>query len=42
MEKIFRGLMKYRLSHQRNMVDQFKKVRYIHQQNITAQFFNVS
>jgi len=27
MEKIFRGLMKYRLTHQRNMVDQFKKVR---------------
>lgn len=27
MEKILRGLMNYRLSHQRNMVAQFKKVR---------------
>jgi len=27
MEKIFRGLMTYRLTHQRNMVEQFKKVR---------------
>ena len=27
MEKIFRGLMTYRLTHQRNMVDQFKKVK---------------
>ena len=25
MEKIFRGVMNYRLTHQRNMVDQFKK-----------------
>lgn len=26
MEKILRGLMNYRLTHQRNMVAQFKKV----------------
>ena len=30
MEKIFRGLMTYRLTHQRNMVDQFKKVNSQH------------